>query len=82
MQFIRSDQKCQDAIRRDERNKYILLQHVLTQENLLGTTIKGPAERLANLLNKQAQKRNFEFLLLLLLPGKNATSFKKREVTI
>ena len=41
-----------------------------------------PAERLANLLNKQAQKCNFEFLLLLLLPGKNATSFKKREVTI
>ena len=37
-----------------------------------------PVERLANLLNKQAQQCNFEFLLLLLLPGKNATSFKKR----
>ena len=42
MQFIGSEQKCQDAIRRDERNKYILLQQVLTQENLLETTIKGP----------------------------------------
>ena len=42
MQFIGSDQNCQDAIRRDERNKYILLQHVLTQENLLETTIQGP----------------------------------------
>lgn len=41
MQFIGSDQKCEDAIRRDERNKYILLQHVLTQENLLETTIQG-----------------------------------------
>ena len=37
-----------------------------------------PAERLANLLNKQVQQCNFEFLLLLLLPGKNATSFKKK----